>query len=132
MPVCRMGLTSMARAAVMRNVPNAFIRCMVAGRALQSLVKLSIGAALHFPMITVAVAQTPDIGSDVKDVEAVSAAQIVLVVGAPGTTEYREQFREDAQQWATLARNRQMELIAIDDSDAAEIPSHHDKLRDAI
>ena len=56
---------------------------------------------------------------------------VIVVVGAPGETEYGEQFNQWADRWIEAARRGQADLVRIG-NDADSKTTDHDRLRDAL
>ena len=58
--------------------------------------------------------------------------RLILVVGAPGTTEYKEQFDEDAQAWLRLAELRAMKLIHVCEQSVSAETNNKQQVQKAI
>ena len=132
-----MGLAKMARFAVICNAVRELFgrqsRSIPTASTLNRALALLSSAAGCLTVFFAAAAQAQDSDDDKQaDARSSIAARMILVIGAAGTSEYRQQFQEDAQQWASLAGNRDMLLVTIDESDTADDRSHHDSLRESI
>lgn len=92
---------------------------------------VSLNLCINASPWSAALAQSPQ-----SDSSAPVQEQLILIVGAPGTEEYRKQFLLDAQPWKELAKARSMKLVLIVDEQDGSVTStdlnHHDQLRAAI
>ncbi|MCC6509906.1 MAG: hypothetical protein IT423_12415 [Pirellulaceae bacterium] len=61
--------------------------------------------------------------------KAATPARLILVLGAAGTDEYRQQFQQDADAWSSLAKTRDWQLVAISESQTASDQANRDQAK---
>lgn len=131
-----MSLTNCCRRAVTRRACTALIACTASAAAGGLTMHSSLAASPKSDAAAKTAVSDSDsnLGSvsnsgsgPAEPASDASRGQLVLVMGAAGTPEYQQEFQNDAQRWAELARLRGLDLVRVEQRDQPEQAAKYDE-----